>query len=133
WSDVGQRRPLVRFRRAISMMNRMEASTAEDSEERDRESYKLAELIDVGPENWSGARLVQRPDLVFGVELLQRQLLREVNFGRRLDVAKSSNLAGQDVAQRGFLVRKLCGKVSDSEAKADHTPICGVRRKNDKP
>jgi DEAD/DEAH box helicase domain-containing protein len=133
WSDVGQRRPLVRFRRALSMMNRLDASTAEDSEERDRESYRLAELIDVGPENWSGARLVQRPDLVFGVELLQRQLLREVNFGRRMDTAKPFTLAGQDIGQRGFLVCKLCGKVSDSEAKADHAPICAVRRKNEKP
>ncbi len=133
WSDVGQRRPLVRFRRAISMMNRLEASTADDAEERDRESYRLAELIDVSKENWSGARLVQRPDLVFGVELLQRQMLREVNFGRRLDTAKPTALAGEDIAQRGFLVCKLCGKVSESEAKADHAPICGVRRKNEKP
>jgi len=133
WSDVGQRRPLVRFRRALSMMNRLEASTADDAEDRDRESYRLAELIDVSKENWSGARLVHRPDLVFGVELLQRQLLREVNFGRRFDTAKSTSIAGQDIAQRGFLVCKLCGKVSESEAKPDHSPICGVRRKNDKP
>lgn len=134
WSDVGQRRPLVRFRRALSMMNRLESSTADDAEERDRESYRLVELIDVSQENWSGARLVQKPDLVFGVELLQRQMLREVNFGRRLDTtAKSTSLAGHDIAQRGFLVCKLCGKVSESEAHADHAPICGVRRKNDKP
>lgn len=134
WSDVGQRRPLVRFRRALSMMNRLEASTAEDAEERDRESYRLAELIDVSKENWSGARLVQKPDLVFGVELLQRQMLREINFGRRLDTTqKPTSLAGQDIAQRGFLVCKLCGKVSESEAHADHAPICPVRRRNDKP
>lgn len=134
WSDLGQRRSLVRFRRALSVMNRLEASTAEDTEERDRESYRVVELIDVDPnQNCSGARLVQRPDLVFGIELLQKQLLREVNFGRRMDVAKSSTLAGEDVPQRGFLVCKLCGKVSESEAKAIHTPICGVRRKNEKP
>ena len=133
WSDVGQRRSLVRFRRALSVVNRLEASTAEDSEERDRESYRLAELIDVSQDNWSGARLVEKPDMVFGVELLQRQLLREVNFGRRFDTAKSTTLAGRDIAQRGFLVCKLCGKVSESEAKPDHAPICGVRRKNDKP
>ncbi|HYO93170.1 MAG TPA: Zn-binding domain-containing protein, partial [Polyangiaceae bacterium] len=133
WSDIGQRRPLVRFRRALSLMNRQEASTADDAEERDRESYRLAELIDVGEDNWGGARLVERHDLVFGIELLQRQLLREVNFGRRFDMAKSTTLAGQDIAQRGFLVCKLCGKVSDSEAKAEHTPICAVRRKNEKP
>jgi DEAD/DEAH box helicase domain-containing protein len=133
WSDVGQRRPLVRFRRALSVMNRLEASTADDAEERDRERYQLAELIDVSSENWSGARLVRKPHLVFGVELLQRQLLREINFGRSLDTAKPTSLGGQDIAQRGFLVCKLCGKVSESEAKADHAPICGVRRKNDKP
>ncbi|MEN9577764.1 MAG: hypothetical protein RJA70_773 [Pseudomonadota bacterium] len=133
WSDVGQRRSLVRFRRAISMMNRLEASTADDAEDRDRESYRLAELIDVSQDNWSGARLVQTPDLVFGLELLQRQLLREVNFGRRVDTTKPTLLAGEAIAQPGFLVCKLCGKVSKTEANADHTPICGVRRKNDKP
>lgn len=133
WPDVGQRRTLVRFRRAVSVVDRVAASTAEDSEERDSESYKVAELIDVSQDNWSGARLVQKPELVFGFELLQRQLLREINYGRRLDVAKPSPLAGMDVAQRGFLVCKLCGKVSDTEAKAQHTPLCGVRRKNDKP
>lgn len=133
WPDVGQRRTLVRFRRALSVVDRVAASTAEDSEERDSESYGAAELIDVGPENWSGARLVQKPELVFGFELLQRQLLREINYGRRFDTAKPSPLAGSDVAQRGFLVCKLCGKVSESEAKAQHTPLCGVRRKNDSP
>jgi DEAD/DEAH box helicase domain-containing protein len=133
WTDVGQRRPLVRFRRALSLMNRLEASTADDAEDRDRESYRLIELIDVGPENWSGARLVQRPDLVFGFELLEHQVLREINFGRRLDVAKPSMLVGEEIPQRGFLVCKHCGKVSDSEVNAQHTPICAVRRKNEKP
>lgn len=134
WPDVGQRRSLVRFRRALSMMNRLEASTADDAEERDRESYRLLELIDVGPENWSGARLVKKPDLVFGFELLQRQLLREINFGRRSDRSNvAATLAGEDVAQRGFLVCKLCGKVSESEAHAAHAPVCPVRRKNEKP
>jgi DEAD/DEAH box helicase domain-containing protein len=132
WSDIGQRRSLVRFRRALSMMNRLEASTADDAEERERESYRLAELIDVGKENWSGARLVRRPDLVFGVELLQHQLLREINFGRRLDTAKASTLAGYDIAQRGFLVCRLCGKVSESEERGTHTPLCPVRRRQEK-
>lgn len=134
WSDVGQRRSLVRFRHALSVMNRLEASTAEDSEDRDRESYKLLELIDVDPaENCSGARLVKKDGMVFGIELLQRQLLREINFGRRSDTAKGSTLAGEEIAQRGFLVCKQCGKVSESEAKPSHTAACGVRRKNDKP
>lgn len=133
FADVGQRRSLVRFRRALSMMNRLEASTAEDSEDRERETYRLAELIDVGPENWSGARLVRGHGSVFGMELLQRQVLREVNFGRRMDIAKPSTFAGEAVPQRGFLVCKHCGKVSESEANAEHTPICIVRRKNEKP
>lgn len=133
WADVGQRRALVRFKRAYSVIDRASASTADDAEDRDRESYGRLELIDVGPENWGGARLLKRPDLIFGYELLQRQLLRELNTGRRQDVGKSLELAGESVAQRGFLVCKRCGKVSESEQKAQHAPICAVRKRNTKP
>src|SRR5690606_12375731 len=110
WPDVGQCRTLVRFRRALSLMNRVEASTAEDAEDRDRESYRLIGLIDVGPENWSGARLVQSSETVFGYELLRNQTLRELNLGRQGDVSKPVRMAGQEVAQRGFLVCRHCGQ-----------------------
>lgn len=133
WPDVGQRRTLVRFRRALSLMNRIEASTAEDAEDRERESYRLISLIDVAPENWCGALLVQRAEMVFGVELLKNQSLRELNLGRQADVAKAAALAGQEVAQRGFLICRHCGQVSQSEALASHAPTCLVRRRNTKP
>ena len=126
WTDVDQRRKLVYFRRSRSLATRLEAASADEGDERERTRYQTHDLIDVRPDNRSGARLIE--SLPFGFELLTRLVLREVNFGPDVDLA-SFDVAGHQVNDEGFEVCLDCGRVRpDSGEPLDHTPMCRTRK-----
>jgi DEAD/DEAH box helicase domain-containing protein len=131
WSDQGQLRRLIEFRKAWSTTTLLEASTADDSDERDQERYPLVELIEVEEGSQRGeARLIDEGEVVFGYELLPRALLREINFGREHDVGAATTIAGESIAQAGFRVCTHCGRVQDrhdSPARPEHLPWCRTR------
>lgn len=128
WSDSGQLRTMVNFRRSRSLASRVEASTVDDSDDREEEFYKTADLIDVAPENCNGARLIS--DLPFGFELLKGLTLREVNFGREFDGGgQGLKVSGMPIGDRGFDVCMDCGKVRVISGKdIEHAPYCKSRR-----
>jgi len=53
WSDAGQVRRLVHFRRSRSLATRLEASTVDDTDDREETYYELLDLIDVGSEHYN--------------------------------------------------------------------------------
>lgn len=114
WHDSGQKRSLVRFVRSRSLANRLESTTVDESDDREKESYQTLDLIDVGPENWNGAHLVE--SLPFGYELLKDLTLREVNFGRSPGGAEGGlRVAGTPVSDTGFEVCVDCGRVREGD------------------
>lgn len=134
FKDQGQKRRLVHFRQAWSAMDLMEASTAEDTEEREEVAYKLVELIDVEAKHLRGGWLVQNDELVFGYELLQGLTLRELNLGVQGDRGNPLEIAGAKLEPKGFRVCRDCGKVqprkppkAGTETRAEHAPYCKVR------
>ena len=133
WADAGQLRTLVNFRRSRSLASRLEASTVDDSDDREEEFYKTADLIDVAPGNCHGAQLIS--DLPFGYELLKDLKLREVNFGREFDGGgQGLKVAGMPIGDRGFDVCMDCGKVAGISAAAiEHAPYCKTKRTNQAP
>jgi DEAD/DEAH box helicase domain-containing protein len=130
WADAGQRFTLLQFRRALSVVNRSEAATRDDSEEREQGRYRTEQFIDVGAEHWQGAWLVQSDALVFGYELLRDLELRELNFGPRSDTGIQRQVGGLQMRQQGFLTCRHCGKVSQQESPFEHAPTCGTRTQN---
>ena len=129
WTDVGQRRKLVYFRRSRSLATRLEAASADEGEERQRAFYKTADLIEVVHENRCGARLIE--ELPFGFELLTRLKLREINFGLdKDDSGPSIEIAGQLVSEEGFRVCRECGRVRPEDPREAilHTVTCKARR-----
>ncbi|MFH0946926.1 MAG: Zn-binding domain-containing protein [Planctomycetota bacterium] len=134
WPDAGQRRSMVHFRRSKSLATRLEACTADDSEDREEAYYQTLDLIDAGPETWNGARLI--PSLPFGFELLQDLCLRETNFGLRDGKAAAAGprIAGESVNEIGFLTCIDCGRVldpgekNDEERRQQHSAHCRARR-----
>ncbi len=132
WSDAGQLRTMVNFRRSRSLATRLEASTVDDSDDREEEFYKTSDLIDVAPENCNGARLIS--DLPFGYELLKGLTLREVNFGREFDGGgQNFRVSGMPIGDRGFDVCMDCGKVKVSSGEIAHAPYCKSRRTKQEP
>lgn len=132
WSDSGQLRTMVNFRRSRSLATRLEASTVDDSDDREEEFYKTADLIDVAPENMNGARTIA--ELPFGYELLKGLTLREVNFGREFDGGQGLKISGIAIGDRGFDVCLDCSKVRKSSSpEIEHAPYCKSKRKNQEP
>ena len=133
WKDQERLRSLIEFRKAWSTSTILEASTADESDDREQESYRLLELIEVEEGAQTGeARLIEADGLVFGYELFPRAVLREINFGRQRDLATSTPIAGDHVEQRGFLVCTTCGRVQEPQAhgqapRSEHLPWCKVR------
>lgn len=126
WSDAGQVRTLIHFRRSRSLATRLEASTVDETEDRENQYYETLDLIDVGREHYNGARLIE--DIPFGYELLKRLTLREVNFG--LDTRASEDgfkVRGLPVGENGFEVCTECGRVRDDE-KINHSATCKSRK-----
>ncbi|MGB1014187.1 MAG: DUF1998 domain-containing protein, partial [Nannocystaceae bacterium] len=135
YNDVGQLFPIIAFRRAWSTSTALEASTADESEDREQESYQTIELIEVDPQAHGQAKLIEKDEVVFGYEWVPKAILREVNFGRAKDAGGSLTLNGREVTQPGFLVCKSCGRVQPKHLGDDkppqHQPWCKSRGKND--
>ncbi len=129
WCDSGQVRTVVAFRQAQSYSEQITAITADDSDERDQRSYFTQELIDVGPKQWAGARVVEQ--LPFGFELLQDLRIRELNLGPQPGHGLKLRIAGRSFPEDGFVVCKDCGAVKRPTAKGDaeihHAAYCGYR------
>lgn len=125
WSDAGQARALLHFRRVRSLASRLEASTVDESDEREEEFYDTTDLIDVGPEHCHGARLIEA--LPFGYELLNDLTLRELNFGLS-EGGGTLQVAGRGVSESGFRVCRDCGKVQRSQESLRHAVQCRARK-----
>jgi len=126
WSDAGQLRKMVNFRRSRSMDTRLGSSTVDDTDDREEVYYETADLIDVARENCHGAKLI--PDLPFGYELLKDLTLREVNFGTRRALGHGGIRAnGEDFEVDGFKVCLDCGRVPEGK-KILHASYCLARR-----
>ncbi len=128
WPDAGQLRRLLRFERSRSMQTALESRTNDDGEDRDRSWYQVETLIDVGPENYNGARIIH--DLPFGIELLKDLVLREVNFGQLTGAPGDAVLevAGRPIHSDGFATCTDCGRVQrPDDNRPEHAPWCRSR------
>lgn len=135
WVDAGQLRSLVHFRRSRSLSDALSSLTVDDRDDRDAFQYETLDLIDIGPEQARGARVVE--SLPFGFELLQRVTLRELNFGPAFGRHHDLKVAGKRVAEEGFDVCADCGRVREPEGAGDrpelyHAAHCNQRKRGKK-
>ena len=126
WSDAGQVRQMVHFRRSRSLATRLESSTVDDSDDREEAFYDTLDLIDVGREHWNGAKLLE--SMPFGWELLKGLTLRELNVGQAGPSGQDGfKICGQPVGARGFEVCLECGRVRDGQ-EVQHAAYCRGRK-----
>jgi DEAD/DEAH box helicase domain-containing protein len=126
FADTGQERTLVPFRRAAAFSTPLEAIAVDENEDRESGSYHTINLVDVGKEHLRGGQVIK--NLPFGWELLDELTLREVNFGKTAVSGTPWEVAGQEVAEEGFVVCEDCGCCQDDQDKIDHAPYCKYRR-----
>lgn len=128
WEDDGQKRTMVHFRRALSVMSLLDAVTDDSSEDRERQQYRTLELIDARPaEHGKGGWLIENDRTTFGIELLEGITIREVNFGVRGTTGLTFRVAGTTQIQEGFIACRHCGKIQEHRGRSDHAPYCKVR------
>ena len=129
WGDEGQKRTLVHFRRALSVMNLLDAATDDSTEDREIRQYRTQELIDVRPnEHSQGAWHIDDENTTFGFELLTGLTIREVNFGLAGVPGLTFSVGGTIQVQEGFRVCRHCGRVQQFRTgKPEHAAYCKVR------
>lgn len=134
-TDQGQHRFFIEFPRsqAISFMEHYESLSADKSEERQRELYRVIRSFDQTIEAPSGA--VGDDLLPFGIEYRSSMLMREVNVGYLNEPVSVPFGPDQFAPDNGFQVCLDCGVVvkasGDREAVA-HRRSCSARRKAEK-
>jgi DEAD/DEAH box helicase domain-containing protein len=131
WQDAGQLRQLLKFQRARTLDTELAAASSDESDDREEAWYQVEDLIDVGREHVHGhAKVIA--SLPFGIELLKRLSLREINFGNlatRGFGGASFEVAGRGILQDGFVTCVDCGRVREPEKTAiDHAPWCLGKR-----
>jgi DEAD/DEAH box helicase domain-containing protein len=127
WQDAGQRRLLLKFQRVRTLETELAAASSDESDEREQAHYQVEDLIDVGREHVHGhAKVIQ--SLPFGIELLKRLPLREINFGNLAGGGSGTaglEVAGRRIEQGGFVACVDCGRVREPErTEVEHTPWC---------
>lgn len=131
WQDAGQLRQLLKFQKVRTLDTEISAASSDESDDRDEAWYQVEDLIDVGREHVYGhAKVI--PSLPFGIELLKRLPLREINFGNvatRGFAGEVFEVAGRSVPQDGFVTCVDCGRVREPEKTViEHAPWCLSRR-----
>jgi len=127
WPDAGQVRQIIHFRRSRSLATRLESSTVDDTDDREEAYYQTLDLIDVGSEHYSGAKLIE--ELPFGYELLRNLKLRELNFGLSEHThVHGLRVCGTPVGDNGFEVCIDCGRVRGRDGKIQHAATCRARK-----
>lgn len=124
WSDQGQVRTMVHFRRARSLSDNLADASDDSKDERTQQSYEVKDLIDVGASNFVEAQVIE--SLPFGVEFLRDVTLREVNFGFAESSGSKLEVDGVKVQEQGFVVCAECGRVKKPGfgGTVDHAAFC---------
>jgi DEAD/DEAH box helicase domain-containing protein len=128
FADQGQVLSVVPFRLAWSAMKLADAQGSDDRDDRQRERYRLVELLESDLRSTSGARVLDTPELTFGYEFVHRLRVKQFNFGLMRETGQPVQIADESVAQTGFRVCRHCGGVqTDKPASSEHAPFCPVR------
>lgn len=126
WSDVGQQRTVLRFRRVRTFVDAYDAVALDDSEDRRRRGYATKALLDAGPQTWTTAHVLE--EMPFGFEFLHRVQLSELNFGVDNRWGSSIDIGGGKVPEEGFEVCQDCGRVRRvdgvNQGELQHAPYC---------
>lgn len=111
-ADVGARHAVLRLRRSLAAAPEEAARVYDESDDRSRERYELATLVDPEPAEIRGAWLLE--DRTFGAEFVGRVRLRTFNLGISGRAGEQVDIAGRVHHVPRFTVCRHCGAVRDA-------------------
>lgn len=121
WSDVEQKRTLLRFRQAIANANDERTRIDDRSDDREPRFFVRQLLVDVDPTAVTVAWKLQDDRLAFGFEAIRRADFRDINFGEMGRAGVTFSVASRDLSRPGFKLCRHCGMVQGGGANAAQT------------
>lgn len=138
WSNISQKRQLLRFKQAIANSNDTEVRIDDSAEDREPKFYVREMLADFEAKDITEAYRLKAPDMPFGFEFIERVVFRDVNFGEPNKPGEAYAVAGQQKARPGFKLCKHCGQIQRAPRNARereqgqfHAFDCEKRGSND--
>jgi DEAD/DEAH box helicase domain-containing protein len=112
WSNVSQKRQLIRFKQAIANSNDTEVRIDDSAEDREPKFYVRELMTDFEAKDIKEAYRLKSPEIPFGFEFIERVVFRDVNFGEMAKLGgEAYAVAGKSRARPGFKLCKHCGQV----------------------
>ena len=130
WSDIGQKRDLIRLKQVFSTTHEKDSFSFDESENREPEFFSKHLFVQINPEQIQGAYQIKNEQYPFGFEFIAKATFREVNFGREA-VEGSFHVAGREYVNSGFEVCQECGRVQQINKNFQHALGCKYRSQDD--
>jgi DEAD/DEAH box helicase domain-containing protein len=111
WSNISQKRKLIRFKQAIANSNEAEVQIDDSSEDREPKFHVRQLLTEFRPEDVREAYRLTSQETPFGFEFIERVLFRDINFGEPTKPGDTYAVAGKQSPRPGFRLCKRCGQV----------------------
>ena len=111
WSNVSQKRQLLRFKQAIANSNDTEVRIDDSAEDREPKFYVRQMLSDFNINDIKEAYRLKATDMPFGFEFIDRVVFRDVNFGEPTKQGELYSVAGQKKLRPGFKLCRHCGQI----------------------
>lgn len=139
WTNLSQKRQLLRFRQAIANSDDTQVRIDDSAEDREPRFHVRQMLVDFDPKEVREAWRIPAEGLAFGFEFIARASFRDINFG---ELGKSGNtfqVADKEQTRPGFKLCRHCGKVQtpprprspNEPAGQSHAFDCLKRTNND--
>ncbi|MFZ2654342.1 MAG: DUF1998 domain-containing protein, partial [Victivallales bacterium] len=130
WSDIGQKRKMLRMRQVIATTYDRESRIYDDSDERKNQYYQKNMMVNFQESDIGEAYKIDDEGIPFGFEYLKHADFREINFGSTgfLDPDKML-VAGKEYGRRGFEICPSCGKVKKN-GEIKHAFDCTSTKRN---
>lgn len=111
WSNVAQKRKLIRFKQAIANSNDAEVQIDDSAEDREPKFHVRQLLTEFKREDVRNAYKLTSPETPFGFEFIERVVFRDINFGDPSKPGDTYAVAGKQSPRPGFKLCKHCGQV----------------------
>ncbi|MFZ9938181.1 MAG: Zn-binding domain-containing protein, partial [Luteolibacter sp.] len=138
WTNVAQKRNLIRFKQAIANSNDAEVQIDDSAEDREPKFHFRQLLTEFNPEDVREAYKLTSQETPFGFEFIERVLFRDINFGEPTKPGDTYAVAGRQSPRPGFRLCKHCGQVQRPPRNARerdqgqlHAFDCAHRNTND--
>jgi DEAD/DEAH box helicase domain-containing protein len=111
WSNVAQKRMLLRFRQAMANAEDRKSRIDDSAEDREPKFFLRQLLADFEPADIEIAWKLDAESIAFGFEFIRKAVFRDINFGEAGRPGETFPVADREASRPGFRLCARCGMV----------------------